>query len=830
MLPVVKLECDGYEYNVMTSPSICLLRLQDRTKTLREHSVKDYDKKKQGNIFSKVIDVGNSKILKYFAIIILMLSSGFMSYAKPLIAMTATDENMTELADATMAKLSEKNVLFVERIKIDRVIKEQKLSQSGLVNASSLIRTGAMLRADIIVVLAKTFDKTRFVAFDVKTGVRLQDILFNSVDFETKLDWTASAVFKSIEKDQSIKTKNVTLFSFLPINLISLQQNGITSAEMTEMLLKQGLLKNENYLVLERDQIDALVDEKIISQSALNDLLPGSYIVELEVRKEDASGEILATNLVLKKNGIENIAPVKVVYQIGAEKEISLKIIKKLDRLLKTKKTDSSPNRKVEALAYLKDSEIALKGFDPQKSILSAKNAYLLDSKLKKQVNELLERNYSYLENQLKNCKYSLKKGSNEYNKFLSLSKFAFDLMAFYKTINGQPITPWILDTEHLSVLPLELQKKITQGYNEYFLDRLAIIKQKYDYKKKTPESFEYLLTYKDYLEGINELAQVQWTCAYWTEYMAPELLNYLNNVESFYKKAPRAERLSALVMPCRCYIRVGNFYLKDNEFNATAFEKACQILQRMLDCSIISWKVIALTDLNSMTYYYDCYMRFSVNFDPYPNYGVSFVREIYNSSLIKKMNSPGKKYEILSSFLDEAVGAPLYIKDSIAYYFTQLLHGSLIKNEKIDTMYIKAVRAGLPMKRFMSDFSLEQLIQLKEATKDIGNPDFKKLLDSYIGYKTKKNNQDKTECKTEEYLSLRQKKITMKEILYKSSHGSTCHSFFYPSKAFVEKNTIYIPFYDIEFTYFALGKINVEKDGDATVSKIKKSTVDLPG
>ena len=793
------------------------------------------------NIVSKLMIVGSFKMLKSFVIVFLMLSAGTAAYTKPLIALTATNKNLTKLTDAAMADLSEKNILLVERTQVDKVIKEQKLSASGLVNANSLVRTGAILKADIIIVLAKFFNETRFIAFDVKTGIRLQDRFLNNGDFEAKLNWTVSAVLNAIKKYQSIKTKNVTLFSFLPINLILLRQNEVASAKMTEMLLKQDLLENENYLILERDQIDALLNERIISQSALKNLLPGSYIVELEVQAKGVAERILTANLILRKSRIQKIdwvkavyhteadkeptaaekfEAIKVVYQTGAEEKNASEISTKLNRLLKASKNDSASNRKAEALSYLKDSRLALKNFDPGKSILSAKNAYLLDPSLKIQINELLQKNYYYLSDQMNKC-YDAKRGTEKYKKLLSISRLVLDFMAFYKTVNGQPVKHWILRSNR--VLPLDMQHEIQQAYDEYFSEWLAIIKRKYDYKTKTPGTFEYLSTYKDYLKHLRMLAR---TCVQWTKYIEPQALKYLDEVEYFYKKHPHSKNLSSIVRSC-AILPLYEFHSQNNELDASAFDKNMKILQRMLDSSIISWKIIALKDLRGMIYYYNSYRRFSINFDPNSKYAVALVRKIYKSPLIQRIGSPEKRYKIFSAFLDKAAETPNYIKNDIADYFNASIHGRLMqkaKNKQLDPVYVKAVKAKIPMKRLMHDFSYDQLIQLKKATENIDNPEFKKLLDRYIGNKTRKS---KPECKTEEYLSSRQKKIVIKEIPCINSYGVKYNSFFFPAKAVKEKNYIYLPLCTDDHR-FALVKMDLDKNGEATLGKIKTYTADL--
>lgn len=795
------------------------------------------------NIFSK----SQTAKIKSFIVIILTLSIGFVIHAKPLIAITAIDKNTAKLADLAMVKLSEKNILFVERIKINKILKEQKLSAGRLVNASSLIRTGVILGADIIVVLSKK----RLIAFDVKTGIRLQDRLFNNANFETKLNRIISSVLNSIKKHQSIKTQNTILFSFLPINIISLNEKESNSAKTVELLLKQKLLKQKNYLVLERDLVDSLVNEKIISGSILKDLLLGSYIAELEARKDSARGKYLTITLALKKSGFKKLKAIKVLYPIRNEKRAITGILKKLDRILKTPQAVSSPTRKAEALTYLKDSRDAFKHFDPTKSILSAKNAYLLDSSLKKQVNELLIKNYYYLLTQIKKMQNKgLKKKTNNYKKVTFYAQTILKIGLFYKSINGEYLEYRRFYFECINILPKKLQNEIRQIYQQYFIEEFAKIKRKYDYKAKAPGTFEYFETYKSYIKNLGKLVHINWTCEYWLKYMEPEAANYLNEVEEFYRKNPPVQnlpkkyvseldsyyrnnpqdkKLHDIIVSATTCSRGWRFYTKDREFDLLAFNKAYDIWQRMLKSSIIEWKMAAIGLLYHSRDRAVDYVRFARVYSPY--------YANYREGLIKRINMPSKftkiktqdKIIFLNSCLDVAHKSSYQTRKLICEYFEMNIHHYLIdKKKNFDTtLYIKAVKAKLPMKKFMFAFSYEQLLQLQKATKEIDNPSFKQLLKKYIGFKTRKNIPD---SKTDDYLLSREKFYEIKEFSRKYGNGNTAKMFFYPSTTLIEKNIIYIPLYDSSFTYFALVKVILADKIKVTQSKLKKDTANLSG
>ncbi|MCF6174286.1 MAG: hypothetical protein L3J71_00815 [Victivallaceae bacterium] len=74
-----------------------------------------------------------------------------------------------------------------------------------------------------------------------------------------------------------------------------------------------------------------------------------------------------------------------------------------------------------------------------------------------------------------------------------------------------------------------------------------------------------------------------------------------------------------------------------------------------------------------------------------------------------------------------------------------RLVHNRFVKKKKIDTtLYVKAVKAKISLKRFILDFSYEHLLQLREATKNIDNPAFRDLLEKIIKLRTKKGNKFK--------------------------------------------------------------------------------------
>src|SRR4051794_25260863 len=83
---------------------------------------------------------------------------------------------LLDLAQAELAR--EDRLQLLERQRVDRVLREQHLSLSGLVDASTAVKVGELLAADLFGVLETTEagkEAVGLVVYDAGTGVKLVD-------------------------------------------------------------------------------------------------------------------------------------------------------------------------------------------------------------------------------------------------------------------------------------------------------------------------------------------------------------------------------------------------------------------------------------------------------------------------------------------------------------------------------------------------------------------------------------------------------------------------------------------------------------------------------
>ena len=156
------------------------------------------------------------------------------------------------LAEAKLSTCEGLEVL--DRLQIERVLKEQKLSLSGLVDASQAVKVGQILSVDLFVIVEKTADgKEAFgcLIYDANSGLRLWDAALSSDGIEATVDGVVAGVDAAVRKrvagPQMLRT-----MSIVGVRNADLPRSVDTVCESLGMLLERELARSGNVGVLER--------------------------------------------------------------------------------------------------------------------------------------------------------------------------------------------------------------------------------------------------------------------------------------------------------------------------------------------------------------------------------------------------------------------------------------------------------------------------------------------------------------------------------------------------------------------------------------------------
>src|SRR5262245_37497776 len=124
------------------------------------------------------------------------------------VALVGTDDkevvrNVLDLAEAELS--SRKTIEILERRQIDRVLSEQKLSLSGVVEANQIVAAGKLLSVDLFAVVetaANGKEVLGLTVFQAQTGVRLWDAPLPAGDAKQVAKALVSGVHQAVEKSQ----------------------------------------------------------------------------------------------------------------------------------------------------------------------------------------------------------------------------------------------------------------------------------------------------------------------------------------------------------------------------------------------------------------------------------------------------------------------------------------------------------------------------------------------------------------------------------------------------------------------------------------------------
>ncbi|MBU0534294.1 MAG: CsgG/HfaB family protein [Candidatus Omnitrophica bacterium] len=225
--------------------------------------------------------------------------------SQPTIAVLGTISELSDLCALVEAGLFQKGINLVERAKIDSILKEQKLTASGLVDRDNLIKLGQLLRADGFLLISieeeqkEIKDKPQEKALPI-LRIRLIDTAYGLRFLDTFEEWDSTKLKETAERI----TENVSAIApkliLPPDKAIPIGIVGIHRVELDERyqwltralptMLSARLNKEPRIIMLEREDLKMLLDEKLLTQGKDTAFWGSAILIDGYLQREDKEG------------------------------------------------------------------------------------------------------------------------------------------------------------------------------------------------------------------------------------------------------------------------------------------------------------------------------------------------------------------------------------------------------------------------------------------------------------------------------------------------------------------------------------------------------------
>ena len=234
-------------------------------------------------------------------IVLLALGSSCASAGAARVALLG-DPRVKELVTLAEAEVGQGHDLqVVERQQVDRVLGEQKLSLSGLVDPEQAVAAGKVLSADLLAVVESDPHSpvAGLVVFDTGTGVRLCD---RSIDTAAGAN-AAHAIAGYVVDAAAKRARNDSLHRvcLMTVRNGDLPRDMDSFCDAVGRLVERQLVGSANVALLERSRLEQVTRERALSGGGGN-LLDSLTVLELEIDRDGPAG-LRATSVLTSGTG-----------------------------------------------------------------------------------------------------------------------------------------------------------------------------------------------------------------------------------------------------------------------------------------------------------------------------------------------------------------------------------------------------------------------------------------------------------------------------------------------------------------------------------------------
>ncbi len=294
--------------------------------------------------------------------------------------------NVMDLAQVALSK--EPEIELLDRALIRRVLEEQKLSLSGVVDASQAIAVGKLLTVDLVAVVEASPGKDSdqvpgLVIFDSRTGVRYWNatLPIAATELERAAELIVVAVRTAHHKREG-RTPAFHTVGVMTVRNADLPRSQDALCETVGLLVERGLSRSPDLAVLERRRLAHVNEERALPVvDPPKDLLASLTTIDLEISRGEGGRGLKGTALIsnLKSQISENKLNVTVTIAESNGVLLAEALLQKLIAELKAAPAVTAADPKLEARRF--DAE-AIHHYGHQRwgdAVRAAEAAWALD-------------------------------------------------------------------------------------------------------------------------------------------------------------------------------------------------------------------------------------------------------------------------------------------------------------------------------------------------------------------------------------------------------------------------------------------------------------------
>jgi hypothetical protein len=307
-------------------------------------------------------------------------------------------DQIVALAEAQLGSDAELELL--DRQAVVKVLVEQKLALSGLIDPDQAIKVGKILNVDLFAILEcepedatvdgnKTKNKLLgLTALDSRSGVRLWDRPLAPVGIEETATNIVAGVKKAVAKYQS-QGKGLRTVGLLPVRNADLPRSQDSVVQTVGRLLERNLMRAPDVAVVERDRLRVVLKERNLpAQDSLLPLLASLHLVELEIGR-NAGGGLLARARISDSTGKE----VAVLKATGAGPvALATALLPDVLQALNVKNAGAGLDSAQEAERYFLESWMRWRHKEFERAALAAEAVHALDPESNARLKWLIDR------------------------------------------------------------------------------------------------------------------------------------------------------------------------------------------------------------------------------------------------------------------------------------------------------------------------------------------------------------------------------------------------------------------------------------------------------
>ncbi|MBN1975426.1 MAG: hypothetical protein JW787_17450 [Sedimentisphaerales bacterium] len=212
-----------------------------------------------------------------------------------LIADKASGLDKSPLVSLLEVELSQKKgIQLLERAAIDKIIEEQKLNASGLLDRNTAIKIGKLLRADAFIILSlesqmkDANDLVRVRISETAHGLRLADFFEQSEKLNPR-----QAIERIVQKIENVLNKiNQPDEKLIPVGIVDIHR--VELGEQYKMLerilptiLSVRLSLEPQIIMLEREDLKVLLNEKLQTEGEDSQFWNSAILIDGYIRSTD---------------------------------------------------------------------------------------------------------------------------------------------------------------------------------------------------------------------------------------------------------------------------------------------------------------------------------------------------------------------------------------------------------------------------------------------------------------------------------------------------------------------------------------------------------------